>query len=506
MPSIRFRQEHPLPGMAWLLLGAACLMAGLVSAGLSSFIGQDQWTAHETVCVGITALIASVLLTYRGSPPVIFLQDHRIVFSLAFVIYFMVGAAAISMGGEESTTRIMSDYPIDASKALLVDAVNLIGYGLCLIASSLARPSLLPSLTIYLAEKATNIKPLLILLSMAVLGVVAKIYTVGVDFGILSTDPQSISGLWRTASRLHLIPIFFVISDKRFRGWMFFTAVAGAALFALLGLLELSKSDALLPLFILMAGLASRHRSALLLVLCFVTMYLGGNFLGAPINFARINLADSSGSPLQARLDLVSTGLTIATELDTEQAYSIMQRLSYAVSQGAAIDFYDAGDGGDDLPKMLWVFVPRALAANKPNMTSTGEDFYFKITGRTGSSTGQGIFANAYYNAGWPGLVILSILCGWILAQSSAVARRATAPGCLALYPLAFMGVFIGFRIDGTVLADYLGAFTIMAYSVIGLTALTLLASRIRIRRRRLPPSAITPSSQITESSAGSRA
>jgi len=52
--------------------------------------------------------------------------------------------------------------------------------------------------------------------------------------------------------------------------------------------------------------------------------------------------------------------------------------------QGAAIDFYDAGRGGDEFRLVPWLFVPRVIAPQKPVITEYRLEFYYKISGRRG--------------------------------------------------------------------------------------------------------------------------
>jgi hypothetical protein len=61
-------------------------------------------------------------------------------------------------------------------------------------------------------------------------------------------------------------------------------------------------------------------------------------------------------------------------------------------------------------------------------------------------------------------MVLASVLCGWILAQTSAIARAIYSHRAVLLMPLAMLGMFIAFRIDGDFVPDYLGAFMFVLY------------------------------------------
>ena len=143
--------------------------------------------------------------------------------------------------------------------------------------------------------------------------------------------------------------------------------------------------------------------------------------------------------------------------------------------------FQDEGRGGDGLQLMWWVAVPRFLAPQKPEITKTGRELYEKITGRTGSADGQGIFASGYYHGGWFGLVLASALCGWIIAQTSAIARAIHLNRALLMLPFSLLGLFIAFRIDGDFVSDYLGAFMFILYPIF---AAALVLAVVGTRRR----------------------
>jgi hypothetical protein len=142
--------------------------------------------------------------------------------------------------------------------------------------------------------------------------------------------------------------------------------------------------------------------------------------------------------------------------------------LCYTPTQAASLDFQDQDNGGDGLELMVWVAVPRFLAPNKPQITRMFTELNEKISGSDLSATSPGIFASGYYHGGWFGMVLVSVLCGWILAQTSAIARAIYFQRAVLLVPLAMVGMLIAFRIDGDFVPDYLGAFMFILYPLVG--------------------------------------
>ena len=59
------------------------------------------------------------------------------------------------------------------------------------------------------------------------------------------------------------------------------------------------------------------------------------------------------------------------------------------------------------------------------------------------------------------------MLCGWILAQTSAIARAVHARQAAILLPWSLLGMFIAFRIDGDFVPDYAGVFMFILYPLL---------------------------------------
>ena len=66
----------------------------------------------------------------------------------------------------------------------------------------------------------------------------------------------------------------------------------------------------------------------------------------------------------------------------------------------------------------------------------------------------MGVFVSGYYNGGWIGLSVISLVCGMILRQISYLSRVIVETGSHLLYPFVLFGVYMAFRIDGHFLDD----------------------------------------------------
>jgi len=296
------------------------------------------------------------------------------------------------------------------------------------------------------------------------IGIPASIHVLSVDLGFRD---YTVAGVWRLLGQLTLVAVFLaVVYRGRGERWMLWTGVGVALVEAGVGVLLLSKTAVLLPLGALITGLSVRYHSRLLMpigITCVALLFVS---LGGVVNFGRSNLPRQleSTRAVGTRWAVAREGLVLTSQGDARTRYHPWSRLSYLPAQTAAVHFYDAGRGGEDLKLIPWLFVPRFMAPEKPSITKTSADFHTKITGFEGSSTGQGIFVSGYYNAGWLGLGLVAVLCGGILAQTSAISRVVLRNRDAILFPLVLLGVYMAFRIDGHFVADYFGPFVFLLY------------------------------------------
>lgn len=159
-------------------------------------------------------------------------------------------------------------------------------------------------------------------------------------------------------------------------------------------------------------------------------------------------------------LELWSRG---ALESDDSQKQNWWVRFCYANVQTAAMHLYDSGATGDSFAMVVYGWIPRFLWPDKPIFT-VGEDFTELILGYRGSATGIGVFGEAYWNGGWP-MVILA--CGYIGVLFAWLSR--TALGMLArsewlLLPCAFIGIMLGLRMDDWFVGYVTGVILYLVY------------------------------------------
>jgi hypothetical protein len=450
---------------AWLGFGLVMFALGASALKTVEFTDADAWWIHGTWCaVGLAAVLPILWKTVRRGVSVV-LCDHLVMFTWAFTLYFLFGALMLAAGPQDQIDYVLSSYPIDARGAMRANAVNAIGFAIAIAVAALSRGRWLAECADTVGCLASRVPADITIFILLTIGVFGWLNALSADLG-LRTD-AIVAGVWRNASRLPLVAIFLGAAHSGHRQKLLrFVSVVVALAMAYGGLLSFNKSEVLLPLAALVGGLSLRYSLR-------VAIPLGVAALATI--FVSIGGIASSGRQVlsqEGSRDLGTLQAILEASIANEESYQPWARLCYTSVQVAGMDFYEHGAGGDDFSLVPWLFVPRALVPAKPIITRTGTEFYSKMSGREGSSTGQGIFTGGYYNGGWPGLFGVSALCGWVLAQTSAIARAILARRALLLLPFVLLGVGIGFRIDGHFVADYLGASVFIFYPLVFLSFL----------------------------------
>ena len=147
--------------------------------------------------------------------------------------------------------------------------------------------------------------------------------------------------------------------------------------------------------------------------------------------------------------------------------FKIWDRINYTSSQAAALDLYSDGNGGESLSNIFWLFVPRFLNKDKPDVSSSSAKFSKKFRIHGGSRDSPGIFVEGYYNYGWLGLLLVSFIIGMVLKIYSVLIKSIIQNKLYSFYFIIFSGIWTSFRIDGLIITDYLGQLIIFLYFMI---------------------------------------
>lgn len=449
------------------------LMLGLAALTLHNTVESDQFEWRLLLIIPAILLIASRLFAVLRDDIACVVIDHRVVFSLFFCLYFLIGASVASFEQDDPEKFNVTGLPINEEFLLLTDAINLIGFGVALGVSTIFRPVYLEGKIGHLAE---TLNQRLVISSRSLcgllicIGFVAKVY---LFLNAVTQNLAPISGVYHYLALALPFGIFvFVLFEKQLHFKIICSLVFLVAVSSLIGVVLFSKFDVMTPVGALFAAYSVRKKSILMLALTILgCIGLLGELAGA-IQYSRDRLFDLGGADVLTRFDIFIDGM-IAARSAAESShgynttdYFLWGRFSFTEPQIFAVQQYEQGEPSLDWLLWPWVFVPRFLDEAKPIMSLAGQILFSKMLPRTGSSVSIGIFVDGYYNGGWLGVIVFSSVAGWILSCTSAIAKVVQDKQSVVLYPLLAVGLYIGFKVDGFWITDYLAPFITLAYAL----------------------------------------
>jgi hypothetical protein len=151
-------------------------------------------------------------------------------------------------------------------------------------------------------------------------------------------------------------------------------------------------------------------------------------------------------------------------------------RLTYTNVQAFAMERYQAGLPGDSFGLIAWAPVPRVLYPDKPEMTP-GYHFTAEVFGqRLETSTGLGIFGEAYWNGGWLFVCLVGLYVGIVFALVGNWSTRTVADGKWYFAPALLNAVMIGLGVTDWMAATYVGG---VLYLLLTIVVISVLANVI---------------------------
>ena len=450
-------------------------------AGLIQFIlGIFAYIFSDEVDGGNWAIVALFLLISGGSllpncyrairrPAPIVLSDHLFILTIAYLLYFIFGALLLPIGPKNEVDFSLLYYETTASTALKVAGINAIGLGVSLVVSAFAPRKFFLRLGTTALRLGTNIPIGWVISGFLLVGSYAYFLVL-----IFDADPKPgevIAGIWRSLANLLLVAIILAAAYTGKNAKFFrFTAIFLAIIQVVAGFLMLNKAQALLPIVALSIGYGWRlgiRKIALPSGIALATSFL---LIASPVATVRNVYGSASYIDVNTRLTVLWDEIFSENKNAIESEYYPWARFCYTPAQVAGMDLYDAGQGGYDFKNIGWVFLPRFIFPEKPIITSAGQDIHYNITGYQNSSTGLGVFVDGYYNLGIIGVLFSSAIVGLILGCTSIFAKLAIEKGAVLWFPLALSGDYMAYRIDGFLLGDYIGPFSLLMYMLIGAT------------------------------------
>ena len=183
-----------------------------------------------------------------------------------------------------------------------------------------------------------------------------------------------------------------------------------------LGLSYLSKTRAMLPILALNIGLFLDKSSRKLAVAVGILAVLGYYFFVSPVVTAGRRIADQSGRSttlVERAISIYELTFDLPSAPAKYKSSRILMRFSAAPIQYYLMHEYDEGRPGQSLTSWWDALVPRLLWPDKPNVTRFGPELYSVIFHNNPTSALAPTYtAEAYWNYGWIGVIVVSLVIG----------------------------------------------------------------------------------------------
>jgi hypothetical protein len=239
-----------------------------------------------------------------------------------------------------------------------------------------------------------------------------------------------------------------------------------AASFAF-GLLSASKTAALFPLVAAIAGCLLEGRKLLCVVLTLVIVVFYPT-LAIVVDAERAHWQyDPAANSIAQRVDILVDTLTAegegASRDGLEEDTNPLKRFSHAPYQAFLINEWNEGRPGNSLQDSWTALIPRVLWPEKPIITRFGAELYASIFRVDSAASNQAptYTGEAFWNYGWVGLVVVSILLGlqlgWFSRKWLEFSYGQTAK--LGILIFALPVVLNAWAVETWISASYVGGF-----------------------------------------------
>jgi hypothetical protein len=458
----------PLFAPAWELAGLALLLVvylladmifGPESSGVLNIVGPMWLTA--VLCLGVLRML---LLDGAAVWTALFW------FRVSVFVYFGLGALVPLLASAGTKAYLEASYQFFDDE---MEKINLVVVVACV--------TVLISANMYLAVRKagsserrmgvsqnneSDTKLLTAGLFFLVLGAPVKyLFTVPQMFGM--TDFILPGGLGAIGNFTYGAVFFLTAWSYESSKGAFPLVILFVGLELLIGVLALTKTEVLTVLIMFLLAFIRRQSTLPRMFVITATMLLCFMSVQPIIDAGRAELQrrhpDSIGADLAERLEILSSSIGSSGSIDDgSDVSSLLVRISYMNAAVFAVRQYDGGQPGNSMSMLSSVFVPRFLWPDKPIITQVAVDFNYAATGISTSASSPGLFAEAYWDFGWAGVVLLMVTLGIVLAPLSQYTLSIFHGGKWLYFPVMIMGMRIGFRTDGFYVTDVVGGVVIL--------------------------------------------
>lgn len=412
-------------------------------------------------------------------------------FRVSLLFYSGFGSLVPVLGGEENLAVLQTFFYFNDEDLLKFNIVSLL-FAIFINMSTVIGNAVLSRLKFDSSQKSavarliepSNISLLVVGITILVIGnMVYFIFILPFQFGLgTGSVPQVLAQVALSGLIGLFLCTIWSLQNRPKLAWLF---VGIALLLSAIGLTTYSKSDVIMPLIMIGAAYIYARptvpRSLFWLVVILTTFALSQpvTSYGRGVIFERYG-SSSAPAGINERMNIIVDYYTEPTEVrDVEANYAAI-RFSYVNIGAFAISEYDIGNPIDTYSRSWAVFIPRFLWPDKPILTDISRDMNFAITGNDQSAVAPGFASEAYWNAGFVGVVLGGIIIGTLLWLWSLYSIQVQVLGAWHLFPVVLLGVRSGVRSDGLLVTDLFGPIFVAFFGHIILSFGNRLVQRFR--------------------------
>lgn len=460
----------PLPTVVMVVNVMVCIVA-LTIADISSRATFVTDFANAFVPASLAASLSyTAYLTARQYP--VFVWTSCFWFLIGCVVFFGFGPLIFVLGNDDTLAYLATTQMAPSEYELLrTNLLNAVGI-LVVLASMYVLLNWRQLFLIRTGSRtiAANRSAMLkaIAVSFIIVGGALR-FTVFLPYQFGQGGP-SMPGFIVNLQYLFLLGIVvlaYIAAKERAQSWRLVFLLLWVSHLAVT-LLEFNKSammtSIILPALAVYLAIHKRKILVIAALLSLVTFFL----MQPLVLKARESIRQETGMINQAtlteRIDIVldvledRSSLTTADEREVNYGWA---RLSYAAVQAFGMHQYETGFNGETLRRAWMILVPRMIWPDKPSM-SMGSEFYELMRGRTGSSLGLTIFGNGYWEFGWVGVVLFSMIVAFLHVITTRWAVLWLTTERLIFLPAIIIMILMGAQINGFLLTNLLGPFVIL--------------------------------------------
>lgn len=384
-----------------------------------------------------------------------------LLFNIAFSFYFFFGNLILFFGNAMDMSSLDSKVILENNDIIISDLINFSGYITTFICSNFKSWSGLN----FLHSNAFFVRPskrnIYYLLAISIFIRITEFYLISnlMENEIIPLAIRLIAKFWVVC-----LILLGMRMDNPKNFWLFVLVLC--MIFFVLGILQFSKTEMLIPIISLIYyHFLQRNYNKNILVFGVVLVLILLQLFSRITLLGRAN--EFRGMDLLGRIEIVKLGFANIDNLKetTEEDFTLFNRISYLGQNCFAIQCYDKGNGGVGFfDHFFFTFIPRAIYPKKPEMTSFGDEIYYKMFKQTGSKEGVSLFIQGYYYYGYLGVVFFIFVVNFILLGFESFVRMAVSLNNILTLPLIFLVVYSSIRVDGDLVTDYVAIYILVVY------------------------------------------